>query len=333
MPILANTSYPGPPFYEWNGIMQTVLPALIRRPIQTPYERERLELDDGDFVDLDWLDAKSRSLVILSHGLEGNSQRFYMQRMARFFHRAGWDALAWNCRSCSGEMNRKLRLYYHGEIGDFSQVIQHALQTKDYKQIALIGFSMGGSILMKYLGVNRKEAPEPISCGIAFSAPCDLEGGVLKLERPENALFKRRFLKSLSAKIKIKSAQFPDKISAQYLDQIKVWKDFDRFYSAPINGFSTPEAFYYDASAKNFMSGAQRPVLLANAANDPILSRNCYPYELCEKHPYLTLEVPPKGGHVGFNWRRSSYTWMEYRAMDFLNKARKTPRSFSLSVS
>ena len=323
MPILANTSYPGPPFYEWNGHMQTILPALLRLPKQTSYERERLELNDGDFVDLDWLEAKSRSLVILSHGLEGNSQRYYMQSMAKFFHRAGWDVLAWNCRSCSGEMNRKLRLYYHGEIDDFSQVIKHALHKKDYEQIVLIGFSMGGSILMKYLGVYGKEAPPSILCGIAFSSPCDLEGGVIELEKPQNAFFKKRFFNSISAKIRIKAELFPDKVSTKYLDQVQYWKDFDRFYSAPINGFSSPEAFYYDASAKNFMSGTKTPVLLVNAANDPILSPNCYPFELCKKHNYINLEVPPNGGHVGFNWRRFPYTWMEHRAMDFLSEVKK----------
>lgn len=320
MPVLANSSYPGPPFYEWNGHLQTVLPSIFFRSAPAPYERERLELSDGDFVDLDWLDRGSRSLVVLSHGLEGNSYRPYIQRAAKFFARAGWDVLAWNCRSCSGEMNRRLRLYYHGEIGDFTEVIEHALRTKDYERVALVGYSMGGSILMKYLGVRGREIPEAIRCGVAFSTPCDLESSIATLQKPENAFFKKRFLKSLREKIRIKAEQFPDRVSFEYFDRIEFWKDFDRFYSVPINGFSSPPEFYYDASVKNFMGGIKTPVLLVNAVNDPILGPECYPFELCEKHPYVSLEAPPNGGHVGFNWRRRPGTWMEHRAMDFARR-------------
>ncbi|MBP8239875.1 MAG: alpha/beta fold hydrolase, partial [Saprospiraceae bacterium] len=252
MPLIASSSYLKSPAYLWNGHVETIVPAVARR-VKVPYERERLELPDGDFVDLDWLDRGTRRLLILTHGLEGNSQRNYVQATARFFAQEAWDVLAWNCRSCSGEMNRLPRLYHHGEIGDFGQVIEHALRTKDYEQIALIGFSMGGSITLKYLGVCGKELPDPVKTGIAFSTPCDIEASIRTLELPVNRFYKNRFYKKLRKKIELKAVQFPGLIDAGLLNQVKTWRDFDTFFSAPINGFDSPEAFYQQASCVNYM--------------------------------------------------------------------------------
>ncbi|MCB0578224.1 MAG: alpha/beta fold hydrolase [Phaeodactylibacter sp.] len=316
MPLIERSSYTRPPFYQFNGHLQTVLPAILRK-VEAPYERERITLPDGDFLDLDWIDNGSRRLAILTHGLEGNSDRHYMKGMASIFSERGWDVLAWNCRSCSGEMNRRLRMYNHGDIEDIGAVIRHALATKDYEQVVLIGFSMGGSILMKYLGVHGKDAPKPIRCGVAFSAPCDLRASVDALELPGNAFYKRRFFTSLRAKIETKAEQFPDAVDLSKFEEIREWRDFDNFFSAPINGYEDAEDFYRQASARNFMAGTDRPVLLVNAVNDPILPPECSPVSLCEQHDKIFLEMPQKGGHVGFTLPRAGYAWSEYRAVEW----------------
>lgn len=317
MPVLKQSTYPDPPFYLFNGHMQTIYPALTRT-VDLRYERERLELSDGDFVDIDWIDSGSRQLVLLSHGLEGSSDRHYMKGMARFFADQGWDVAAWNCRSCSGEMNRKLRLYNHGEIGDIAEVISHALKTKHYEKIVLIGFSMGGSITMKYLGANGKDVPDPIVKGIAISAPCDLREGIRKLEEPKNFIYRKRFLKRLKEKVRQKSELFPDVVDFGKFEEIQEWRDFDNFFSAPINGYKDADDFYDQASAKNYVAGTSTPILLINAYNDPILCENDYPKEIFEKHPLLFLETPEQGGHVGFSLRKKPYAWSEYRAMEFI---------------
>ncbi len=323
MPLIAQSSYRKAPLWQWNGHLQTIMPALTRGKIRAPWERERLELSDGDFVDLDWLAAGvSRRLVLLSHGLEGNSQRSYIQGMARFFHLQGWDALAWNCRSCSGEMNRKLRLYHHGEIEDLGEVVRHALRTKDYEQIVLIGFSMGGSMLLKYLGVHGRHLPPAVRKGIAFSAPCDLEASIRALEQPGNKFYCNRFYKRLRAKIERKAQQFPQAIDLSKFEQVRCWRDFDQFFSVPINGFASVEEFYYQASCVHFMEGIRIPALLVNAQNDPILAPECSPRGLCERHPYIFLEMPRQGGHVGFTVHRHPYSWMEYRAETFVAEGR-----------
>ena len=121
MPVIPHSSYPGPPAYLRNGHLQTVVPSVFRKVKGVDYERERLELPDGDFLDLDWLDSRSKRLLIVTHGLEGDSHRHYVKGTAKLFSAAGWDVLAWNCRSCSGEMNRAFRLYNHGEMATLPQ--------------------------------------------------------------------------------------------------------------------------------------------------------------------------------------------------------------------
>ncbi len=325
MALIASSTYRRPPFYQFNGHLQTILPALTRR-IEAPYERERIDLPDGDFLDLDWIDRSARRLIILTHGLEGNAQRHYIKGMARQFAALGWDILAWNCRSCGGEMNRAQRMYHHGDTDDIAAVIRHALRTKDYASIALIGFSMGGSISMKYLGLQGAAAPDPIRRCIAYSTPCDLQASIRTLEQPGNRFYKNRFLTSLREKMRLKAEAFPGVIDFGNFEKIEVWRDFDLYFTAPLNGFDSPEAFYEFASAKNFMAGIRVPTLLVNAENDPILDEDCTPRELCRNHPYIYLETPLRGGHVGFALPGKTYTWSEKRAVEFVGDCRPDNR-------
>ena len=320
MPYLSTSTYPGPPWYQFTPNLETIWPGALRRIRGLRYERERLELSDGDFVDLDWVDRGQRRLVILTHGLEGNSERHYMKGMAKAFREDRWDVLAWNCRSCSGEMNRKLRLYFHGEIGDLGEVVEHALRTKDYECIVLVGFSMGGNILLKYLGERADDLPACVAAGIAFSAPVDLVDSVVKLDTPELAFYRKRFYQQLRPKVIHKARQFPNLIKAADLDKVRTWRDFDRYFSAPINGFSSPDELYRAGSAIRFVGPIRVPSLLVNAQNDPILSPSCFPEALARQHPYLYLEAPRRGGHVGFCLPRTSVSWAERRALDFVHE-------------
>ena len=319
MPVIHKSSYKGPPFYQYNGHLQTILPAILRKIDGINYERERFILSDGDFVDLDWIDKGNKKLVLLSHGLEGNSNRYYMKGMAKMFANQNWDIVAWNCRSCSGEMNLKPRLYNHGEIGDIAEVIEHILATKNYEKIVMIGFSMGGNIIMKYLGVHGKNIPPQLYKAIAFSSPTDLKGSANLLNSPKSTFYKKRFLKALSVKMKIKAERYPHLIDFENINRIERWQDFDDYFTAPLNGYKDAEEFYYQGSAENFMEGIAIPTLLVNAKNDPILSLNCFPFERCEKHKKVYFEAPDRGGHVGFSARRKKFAWSEYRALEFVS--------------
>ena len=319
MPLIHSSSYPGPPRYQFNAHLQTICPAIFRK-VHVSYERERFLLSDGDFLDLDWLDNGSRKLIVLTHGLEGNTDRHYMKGMAKMFAAQSWDILAWNCRSCSGEMNNKMRLYNHGEIGDLGEVIEHALQTKDYEKIVLIGFSMGGNINMKYLGVHGKEIPDALYKAVSFSAPCDLHSSVKKLDEPGSSFYKKRFLKKLEPKMKLKAQQYPDVIDFSRFKEIKGWEDFDTYFTVPLNGYKDPHDFYTQGSAVNFLSGITIPTLLVNAINDPILTPECFPKYIAETNPNFYLETPKEGGHVGFSLWRKDFSWSEYRAREWVDE-------------
>ncbi len=317
MPLLKNSSYKRP-FYLFNSHLETILPALTRRVEGVAYERERLELPDGDFLDLDWIEKPGRKLVILTHGLEGDSQRHYIKGMAKHFAGKGWSVLAWHCRSCSGEMNRLPVLYGHGEIGDIGKVIQHALHIKDFEQIVLIGFSMGGSISIKYLSVYAQTLPAPISKAVVFSTPCNLRDASAALNEPGNTFYRNRFLKMLEAKIRQKAEQYPDLVNLDKFGVIHKWEDFDNHFSAPINGYRDADEFYEQSSALHFISGLRIPVLLVNALNDPILTPSCSPVELARQHPCFYLETPAHGGHVGFSQWPGQLAWSESRAWEFV---------------
>lgn len=319
MPILPSSTYRRSRLLV-NGHLETIYPGVFRKVKNVDYERERLTLSDGDFVDLDWLENGSRNLLLLSHGLEGDSSRQYVAGMASYFYKKKWDVLAWNCRSCSGEMNRKLRMYHHGEIGDIGEVIAHALKAKDYERIVLIGFSMGGNISMKYLGVNGKEIPDPVSACVAFSSPTDLKAGAEILDKPSNRLYFQRFLHYLKIKIEKKNEMFPGVVDLENFKKIKVWRDFDEYFTAPLIGLKNAAEFYQIGSAKNFMAGITIPTLLVNAVNDPILPPACFPTDICQAHEKIYLEMPEHGGHCGF-WRPGQeHAWSERRAWGFVKE-------------
>ena len=316
MPLIPS-AYAGPPAYQYNGHLQTVIPGLTRTVTGVAYARERLTLSDNDFVDLDWIIRGNRRLVVLTHGLEGDSNRQYIRGTARLFAEASYDVLAWNCRSCSGEMNRAFRLYNHGEIGDIGEVIQHALQVRPYDEVVLIGYSMGGNITLKYLGVQGANLPTAIKRAVAISSPTDLEASAQRLDHPSNRFYRNRFMKKLLVKISQKAIGFPDRLDMAKLSQVRQWRDFDDFFSAPINNYRDAEDFYAQASAVNFMRGVTIPTLLLNAQNDPLLSPECSPAWLAETHPHIFLETPRAGGHVGFAVARDRYTYAERRALWF----------------
>lgn len=300
--------------------MATVIPSTFRKISGVNYTRERITTTDDDFLDLDWLAHGSDKLIVISHGLEGNSNRPYVKGMAKYFARHDWDVVAWNCRSCSGEANHRARLYHHGETDDLAEVIKHAIEKFNYRKVVLIGFSMGGSMTLKYLGERAASICPQVKGGVAFSVPVNLASSVNELGKKENDFYRRRFLKKLEKKIKEKSIMHPDKIKFTDFKQIQYFPEFDNLYTAPLHGFKNAEHFYLCASADQYMLNTQVPTLLMNAVNDPFLAKECYPYETCRDNKYLYFEAPEYGGHVGFTLKGSKYNYMERRALEFVEE-------------
>ncbi len=301
------------PSLFFNAHIETIWPALFRKIQLSPYQRERLTTPDDDFLDLDWLKQGSNKLVIISHGLEGNSERAYIKGMAKQFFTHDYDVLAWNYRGCSGEMNRQKRFYHSGATDDLQWVINHA--SEKYDSVYLIGFSLGGNLTLKYLGegkVNRL-----VKKAVVFSVPLELHTSCLEILKPSNWMYHHRFLKSLKAKVVAKASQRTD-LDIRPLNQIKTLIEFDDHFTAPIHGFENAIDYYKKCSSLYFLSGIHMPTLIVNAKNDPFLSHDCYP-ELPEASS-VKLETPARGGHVGFaQFGQNGLYWSELRAFDFIN--------------
>ena len=316
MPIIQSNYKPQ--FFFKNGFVSTVYSGLARSIKGLIQERERITLSDGDFIDLDWSFAKQTSseLIIVLHGLEGNAQRPYMTGTAKLFSTNNIDAVCVNFRSCSGEINLKYRSYHSGATEDLEDVIQHVLLTKKYTKIYIKGFSLGGNLLLKYLGESR-EIPSQIKAGIAISVPCDLNGSCIELHRFNNILYHNRFKNHLVGKLKEKKSQFPDKVNDTMIFGIKTLKDFDDVYTSKAHGFTDALDYYAKCSSIQFVPNIKTPTLIINALNDSFLSPECYPVKHAKMNSNIFLEMPQFGGHVGFVDKKNVY-YNERRALEFV---------------
>ncbi|GAA4354205.1 alpha/beta fold hydrolase [Hymenobacter saemangeumensis] len=294
MPLVAKSPY-RPPFYLFNGHLQTIVPSLWRQVPDVAYAPERLELPDGDFLSLYWSrlpsDQPTDTLVIASHGLEGDAHRPYIRGMVRALNRAGFDALAWNYRSCGGEMNRLLRSYHLGDTDDLHGVIGHALATGRYRRVYLTGFSAGGNVTLKYLGENPGRVPAQVQRAAVFSVPTDLRASSIHIARPQNQVYLRRFLKSLRQKIRAKAELMPDEVDLEGIEALRDFPQFDNRYTAPMHGFASADAYYAHASSGQYLQHIRIPTLVVNAENDPFLPPSCFPREAAMASPYVFLEV------------------------------------------
>lgn len=320
LPLISSSTFRSSPFLP-GGHLQTMFPTLFRGAPGVRYVRERIETPDDDFLDLDWVRGGARRLAILSHGLEGSSRRWYMAGMATALNDAGWDALAWNYRGCSGEPNRTLRFYHSGATDDLDVVVRHAITSGDYDSIVLIGFSLGGNLTLKYLGERGGTIHPAISVAIAYSVPCDLASSAARLAHPVNRIYMRRFMKTLRGKIRTKMELMPGMPDVSGLEGIETFQEFDDRFTAPLHGFRDATDYWYQSSSRRYLEGITVPALLVNARNDPFLTPECYPVAQARSLPYLFLEIPSSGGHVGFiaAGARRRY-WMEHRAIAFLRQ-------------
>jgi uncharacterized protein len=317
MPI-QTPKYLGPPFYLFNGHLETIIPSLFRKVEGVKYRREKITTPDDDFLNLDWSEIGSDRLLVLSHGLEGDSMRHYIMGLVKLFNSKGIDTLVWNNRSCGGEMNLKPILYHHGASYDLDTTINHVLRMNRYREIYLSGISMGGAQTLKYLGEKGLDLNPIIKRAAVYSTPCNLPSSAATLKEKSNLFYKNRFLGKLKKKMIEKENQFPGLVDLELLLKVDDFDTFDTFFTAKIHGFKDANDFYQSVSADNWMTQIAIPCLILNALNDPLLGPACYPVELAKLKSEIHLEMPKYGGHTGFVSKGEEFTYAEYRVLDFL---------------
>ncbi len=313
-----DSKYKGPPFFYLNGHFETIIPSLRRKIKGLSYVREQIETPDDDFLNIDWVKNGHNRVLVISHGLEGGSDRHYVMALAKLFAKNGWDIAAWNNRTCNGEMNRQKIMYHHAATYDLRSVVDH-VAAQGYQEISLVGISMGGGQTLRYLGQEEEfTLPAELKKAVIISAPCSLIESAKTLNWKSNRVYEKRFLNKLKKKIAAKAQQYPE-IDVSGLDTMTKLQEFDNKYSGPLHGFKDAKEFYEFCDPYPFIEKITRDFLVLNALNDPLLQGNCYPYELAQRMPNLTLETPKRGGHVGFARLGKEFTYSEIRALEYLS--------------
>jgi predicted alpha/beta-fold hydrolase len=317
MPLVK--SYFTPRFLFKSAFISTVFSGLFRR-LKIDQQRERITLRDGDFMDLDWSSGAepSKQLVILLHGMEGHGQRPYVSGVAKHFNANNIDAVCINFRSCSGEQNKKFSSFHSGQTDDLQDVVDHILKNYSYTSIFLKGISLGGNIVLKYLGEGNA-IPSKIKGAMAVSVPIDLASSSKALHQFKNILFHIYFMIGLKYKLMQKQRQFPERISRKTLYSVWTLRALDEVYTAKANGFKDTADYHQKSSSLQYLSSIRTPVLLLNAKNDSFLTPSCFPYDIAQKSAFLHLETPKYGGHVGFVTKDNAY-YNEKRALAFFRE-------------
>lgn len=305
---------------------QTIWRRLFGSGTAPPYRRERFETPDGDFVDLDWFEFDGRSgnrpLVIVLHGLEGSSRSNYVVGLLHEAARRGWDGVAMNFRSCSGELNRRPRFYHSGETGDLDDVLSSLINRRPGRLIGLVGYSLGGNVLLKWLGECGDKVPESLRAAVAVSVPFDLAAAAYRVDHGLSRIYGRTFLRTLKEKALAKARLYPDLLDPEEVAAIRSFAVFDDRVTAPLHGFANGRDYWTRASATPWLGVIRKPTLLINASDDPFLPAACLPRDAVARSPWLSAEFTPRGGHAGFveGWRPGAVSyWVDRRAMAFLD--------------
>lgn len=298
--------------------LQTLWPTLCRkRQKSIALKRERFELPDGDFLDLDWA-GKAGPIVLILHGLEGSVRSPYAQGMLRALVENGWRGLFMHFRGCSGQPNRLARGYHSGETQDLAQVVQAIQRREPQVSMAAIGYSLGGNVLLKWLGETGRD--NPLMAATAVSVPFELNKAVKRFQSGFSQVYQWHLLNCLRKRLSRKFELQPPMLPLPALSSLKTIWDFDEKVTAPMHGFAGAEDYYLLSSSRQYLSKIRVPTLLVHSQDDPFMTQDLIPLpgELPEG---VKLELTPSGGHVGFvegkfPWR-SEY-WLEKRVPAFL---------------
>ena len=284
---------------------QTLGARLLRSRRGVRLRRERIDTPDGDFLDLDWADAdatRDTPLCVVLHGLEGSARSKYALETYRQLRRHGVAAVGLNFRSCSGVINRQPRLYHSGETEDLALVLTLMRDRAPDRPLGVIGFSLGGNVLLKYLGESATDGGRRarVDAAAAISVPYDLAAGATHMERGFARVYVRRLLRSLKAKVRAKAAMLADRIDVRGALAARTWRAFDDAATAPLHGFRDANDYYARSSSGPLLPRIRVPARLIHALDDPFLPARAVPDPAALANPYLGWCVEAYGGHVGF---------------------------------
>ena len=305
--------------------MQTIWGPLFRRQ-HLPGRRERVATSDGDFVDLDWAapEPAGAPILLVLHGLEGSSRSHYAVGLMREALTRGWRAVTLNFRSCSGELNRLPSFYHSGHTVDLDEVVRLLVAREPGVRLGAVGVSLGGNVLLKWLGEQEAAVPEPLVAAAAISVPYSLAPCAQALDRGFcRRVYTANFLGTMRAKVSQKARRDPELceiVDLALAMRSRTFAEYDRAVTAPLNGFADERDYWARASSAPYLGRIRRPTLLVNSLDDPFVPREALP-DPAVLPSLVRAEFIPRGGHAAFlegRWPWRVRSWAEHRAVEFL---------------
>lgn len=297
---------------------QTIYPSLFRKRRLPPLCRERVELPDGDFLDLDWTPRTAGPLVLILHGLEGNIHSHYAAGLLSTLSQTSMTVAFMHFRGCSGEPNRLVRSYHSGETGDLDFVVRKLRLEYPGRNLSVLGVSLGGNVLLKWLGEQNSDPG--IACAIAISVPFELAAAADRLEQGNSRIYQNYLLKKLLRSLRAKMQTVDMPLTEQDLQQLTTLRAFDNLVTAPLNGFRDANDYYQQCSSRRFLATIKTPTLILHARDDPFMHPTVIP-DASELGQGIRLELSEHGGHVGFitgHIPAQPIYWIDQRVQQFL---------------
>ena len=315
---MIRTSTFRPAWWLTNRHLQTIFPNTLRRQPRLALRRERLELPDGDFVDVDWTTDSSGPIVIVLHGLEGSIDSRYASGIMRTLDRRGWRGALLHHRGCSGEINRLASGYHSGQTADLDYFIKLLRQREPGTPLAAVGYSLGGNVLLKWLGETRNA--DALQAAVAISVPMRLDLCSDGINRGFSKVYQshlmRRMRRTALRKIDAGILDMPK----QAVRKLKTFRQFDDALTGPLHGFGNAETYYAQCSSRQFLKHIATPTLIIQSRDDPFMTPEVIP-SARELSGQVILELAEHGGHVGFvggAWPWRARYWLEDRIPAFL---------------
>jgi predicted alpha/beta-fold hydrolase len=309
------------PWWLPGGHLQTIYPYLLLRSKEPPYQRERVDTPDGDFVEFDWVNAAQPApTVVLFHGLEGCSRSHYARHLMHAVVAKGWRGVVAHFRGCSGEPNRLLRAYHSGDAGEIDWMLRLIASRTD-KAVFAVGVSLGGNALLKWLAREQQRARTVVAAACAISAPIDLMVAGDRLGNGLNRFYGLHFLRTLKPKALEKLSRHPDASRETGVRKARTLRAFDDAFTAPVHGFRDVDDYWSRASTKSELGKIAVPTLLVHARNDPFLPGQFLP-EPRPPNANIEFDFPAQGGHVGFvsGAFPGNLSWLPQRVLEFLEQ-------------
>ncbi len=298
--------------------LQTLWPVFFKKRHKLDLRDEQVELDDGDFIDLCWSKKPADKVILVLHGLEGSLNSHYINGILYQLENAGYQPVLMHFRGCSGRINRLARAYHSGETSDLAAIVEHIKKVTGGYPYAAIGYSLGGNVLLKWLGETGKH--NPLQKAVAVSVPFRLHDAAKRLEKGISRIYREYLLVSLKKTYinKFKTLKSPLDVNVQ---QLKNFWEYDDKVTAPLHGFSGAQDYYDKCSSRQFLKDITVPCRIIHALDDPFMFRNTVPEE-AELNKNIDFLLTRNGGHVGFVSSRKlivADSWCEQRVIEFFN--------------